>query len=163
MTHTPNYQLSQRMESDRIQRIDFNDDNTKIDAALADLKSSKAEKSVLNALSAAVAGNTAALAGKGNCQVRKIEYTGNGLYGSDNPTTWTFENCTPLLVTVANAPSNTILRMINGITNTQLTGSGAWATVNWSGNSVSWYGATASVQMNASGATYVMVAILLQN
>ncbi|MCI8678067.1 MAG: hypothetical protein HFF46_06995 [Lawsonibacter sp.] len=36
--HTPNYQLSQWERSDRIQMEDFNADNAKIDAALAQLQ-----------------------------------------------------------------------------------------------------------------------------
>ena len=37
MNHTPNYQLNQWEADDRVQRVDFNADNAKIDAALAGL------------------------------------------------------------------------------------------------------------------------------
>lgn len=39
--HTPNYQLSQWERSDRIQMEDFNSDNAKIDAALAELQANQ--------------------------------------------------------------------------------------------------------------------------
>ena len=57
MQHTTSHELSQWAETDRILREDFNSDNAKIEAALAD--------------------HAAALSRLGNC---KIEY------GSDTPT-----------------------------------------------------------------------------
>ena len=50
--YTPNYQLNQWEPEDKVVRTDFNEDNAKIDAALA----GKAEASTLEALSKTVAG-----------------------------------------------------------------------------------------------------------
>ena len=49
--HTTNYELSQWLSTDQVLRTDFNADNAKIDAALAD----KAEQADLDVLSATVA------------------------------------------------------------------------------------------------------------
>lgn len=175
MTYTPNYQLNQWIDSDRIRRVDFNSDNSKIDTALAGLENVKADKTALatlnstvtnlgqqlTTLSSTVASNSAALAKMGNCQARKITYTGNGLYGADNPTTFSFDDCTPLLVIVSQ--DVTSLRMFNGISATKVDGAVAWTRIQWTENSVSWYADNENLQMNSLGTTYHMVALLLQN
>ena len=56
--HTPNYNLCQWEPGDQVKRTDFNEDNTKIDAALKLLSASvsgKAEDSALSALAGTVA------------------------------------------------------------------------------------------------------------
>ena len=77
MNHTTNYQLSQWVKSDKVQMEDFNADNAKIDAAL-------------KAASDARAAMQTALNQKGNCSIGTFTYTGNGTYGSSNPTQVTF-------------------------------------------------------------------------
>ena len=83
--HTTNYDLNQWEGTDKVLRAEFNADNAKIDAALkanADAiaaeaaareagVSGKADQSALTALSQTVAG-------KGNCQMEWVTYTGNG-------------------------------------------------------------------------------------
>lgn len=70
--HTTNYQLSQWSRTDQVKMEDFNADNAKIDAALGQ----KAEQSAVAALAQTVEGHTSALAGKGNCRVETVTYTG---------------------------------------------------------------------------------------
>ena len=75
--YTTNYQLNQWEAADQVLRTDFNQDNQKIDAALAGLAAKNTE------LEGAVA---AAVAGAGNCQMELFTYTGTGAYGTENPT-----------------------------------------------------------------------------
>lgn len=72
-SYTDNYDLCQWEAADQVQRTDFNADNAKIDAALAELATGKADQSALNALSSTVS----TLSGK----VTRLtfgSYTGNG-------------------------------------------------------------------------------------
>ena len=73
--HTTNYDLNQWEGTDKVLRTDFNEDNSKIDAALKGL----ADKDT--ALEAMVAAATAAA---GNCEMELITYTGTGTYGNSN-------------------------------------------------------------------------------
>ena len=50
MTKTEHYQLNQWDPSDQVKRTDFNEDNAKIEAALAGLESSKADSADLDTL-----------------------------------------------------------------------------------------------------------------
>ena len=77
MTKTTNYQLPKWEKTDRIQMKDFNDMTATLDTALK-----------ANADAAAAA--SAAVALCGNCKIETSTYTGNGKYGSANPTTLTF-------------------------------------------------------------------------
>ena len=88
MEKTRNYQLNQWAAGDKVQRVDFNADNAKIDAAIkaVDAKAdTRAAQTALDALAATVSGHTSALAGKGNCQIAAGTYTGTGKYGSASP------------------------------------------------------------------------------
>lgn len=51
---TSNYQLNQWEPTDQVLRTDFNADNAKLDAAIAELESGKADQSALSALSSTV-------------------------------------------------------------------------------------------------------------
>ena len=53
--YTTNYQLNQWEPPDAVQRVDFNTDNAKLDAALAALDSGKADQTALTSLSNTVA------------------------------------------------------------------------------------------------------------
>ena len=77
MTKTTNYQLPKWEKTDRVQMKDFNDMTATLDTALK-----------ANADTAAAA--SAAVALCGNCKIETSTYTGNGKYGSANPTTLTF-------------------------------------------------------------------------
>ena len=77
MTKPANFQLTQWEKTDRSLMEEFNSDNEKIDTAL---------KANADAVSAAAA----ELENCGNCEIGLFTYTGNGKYGSANPTTITF-------------------------------------------------------------------------
>ena len=53
--HTEHYELSQWLSTDQVVRTDFNADNAKTDAALADLEANKADLTDLTALTQRVA------------------------------------------------------------------------------------------------------------
>ena len=75
---TTNYQLNQWEPTDAVQRVDFNADNAKLDAALnalSDQVAKKADEEDLTALSESVA---AVSAGMGNCDMELLTYTGGG-------------------------------------------------------------------------------------
>lgn len=91
--YTTNYQLNQWEPTDQVLRTDFNEDDAKIDAALADLAediSEKASQTALDALSSTVAGHTATLTSLGNCEIQVSCYVGTGTYGEENPTVINF-------------------------------------------------------------------------
>ena len=171
MDHTQNYQLNQWAESDRVMRVDFNADNIKIDAALAEMNASKADRTALTSLDAVVSSkadqiavtglgqqitelaasigaNSTALADKGNCEIFKASYIG------------TFAGGTPLFVVIVNDYHNVAIRMVNGVTQSQGTNISRWTFISWSGNTVSWYGENAGAQFNDTGIQYHMVALL---
>lgn len=54
--HTQHHRLCQWLPEDAVIRTDFNEDNTKLDAALHGLQTSKAEQTALSALQSTVAG-----------------------------------------------------------------------------------------------------------
>lgn len=81
--YTENYGLCQWEATDQVLRTDFNEDNTKIDAALKGLSEQN------TALEASVA---AAVVAAGNCEMELITYTGTGNYGEGKPTKVTFSS-----------------------------------------------------------------------
>ena len=164
-SQTPNYGLSQWSKSDRVQMEDFNADNAKIDAAIKAVEAlagGKADSSALDALSRTVSGHTAALAGKGNCQVYATSYTGTGKYGQGNQNSLTFP-ARPMVVFLG-APNGAWGALIQGQAqgcSTSVTGGGALFYITWSGNTVHWYNHMSdNGQMNSSGTTYHVVALL---
>ena len=89
---TTNYQLNQWEPTDAVQRVDFNADNAKLDAALnalSDQVAKKADEEDLTALSESVA---AVSAGMGNCDMELLTYTGTGAMGQSSPTRITFSS-----------------------------------------------------------------------
>ena len=68
--HTTNYQLCQWEATDKVSRTDFNEDNQKIDAAIAS---------------------------RGNCKIKMGSYVGTGTAGTDFPVTLEFD-IYPILV-----------------------------------------------------------------
>ena len=88
MQHTQNYQLSRWEKDDRIMMEDFNADNEKIDAALA----AKADAEDVTALGETVAAVAESIGSGGqNARIAWGSYTGNGKYGSGNPTSLSFD------------------------------------------------------------------------
>lgn len=139
MQKTENYQLNQWDKTDRIQMEDFNADNAKIDAALANIP-----------------------------KIAVGTYTGTGTYGSDGENTLTFD-FEPTLVVISRNIAETSAAgtlLIRGQTKNAGTGyvyqsnSALSLTVSWSGNTVSWYSAsTAARQLNSEDATYFYFAL----
>ena len=80
MQQTSHFQLSQWEGEDRILRENFNSDNAKVDAALAD--------------------HAAALAGCGNCRLWATTYVGTDECGPSHPNHLTFPNGMPLAALV---------------------------------------------------------------
>ena len=72
MKQTPRYQLCQWENMDRILMEDFNEDNRKIDTALAEVSTSAA------ASAATLAQHAEVLPKLGNCQLYSASYVGNG-------------------------------------------------------------------------------------
>ena len=74
--HTEHYSLSQWEAEDKVLRTDFNEDNARIDAALAGLE-----------------------ARKGNCRIEYRSYVGTGYSGPEHPTVITFSR-QPLFIII---------------------------------------------------------------
>jgi len=176
--YTPNYSLCQWQASDKVLRTEFNADNAKIDAALAEkapastvrslqstvsgLQTGKADKSALDSLSAVVSGHTASLGKKGNCVLYTTSYTGNGQYGSASATrTLTFPG-EPLLVAIAGERGFMLLLRGVGEAVAVFPTQGYTNNVTWNGSSVSWYSAASagSYMMNSGGTVYQVAALM---
>ena len=139
--HTPHYNLSQWERDDRILMEDFNEDNTKIDTALARLEETAAE-------------HAAALARRGNCQVYTTTYTGNGgssksLYFPGKPLLIVIMYYGGFFLTVQGVPRAAI----------HLGGTVEGIVPQWSGNSVSWPTPN-DHYFNTSSVSYTVVAFL---
>ena len=154
MTKTTNYQLPKWEKTDRIQMEDFNDMTATLDAALK-----------ANADAAAAASAAGALCG--NCKIETSTYTGNGKYGSANPTTLTFPK-KPTAVAVFGTYFFLLLTdkftedkapMIYYDSNTY------WDSVyfNWQDGTVRFYESSAVKQGNMSGFTYQVIALYAQD
>ena len=183
---TTNYQLNQWEPTDAVQRVEFNQDNAKIDAALKSLSDQvvqKANQSALNTLISAVNQKAdastvsslssllnseisqrqetdnnfqAALTLKGNCQIYYGTYIGDG----KSSRTLTFER-RPLLVLIQGG--NLICRAIQGNqymmcrTNGQ---GGTTCPAIWTENSLKFNGASDDYAPNSQGGTYYLVTLM---
>ena len=176
--HTEHFSLNQWQGDDQVLRTDFNEDNAKIDSALKDLAAAQAEKAdqtALDALAAEVAkkATTAALEAV-RAAVPKIAvgtYTGTGTYGDSKPCTLDLTQTIgrePQLVLVRRQtdPSGRTkcLTLIRGAAaadcyNAHDILSDTTNRITWTGKRVSWYGESASVQMNESGVLYTYFAL----
>ena len=168
MTQTTNYQLNQWEATDQVQRVDFNADNAKIDAALAGLESGKAAASAVTALQAAVAqkADASALAalqtavnGKGNCRIVTGTYTGTGTYGSRNRTKLTLGFC-PKLLFIGYGTDLGIFVSGNGTARN--VGCGRSLYVTWLDDGLEWYAddnTSQFVQLNIENMIYHYVAL----
>ena len=167
---TTNYELNQWLSADQVLRTDFNADNAKLDAALADLEadvSEKASQTALDALSSTVAGHTAAIAALGNCQIVFGTYTGTGTAGSAAPNTLTFSH-KPVLVTLrqryydnGDSTCPLLVRDSNYFYGYESVANSR-NEVTWGATSVSWYspGERANYQYNTQDVQYVYVVLL---
>lgn len=143
-SYTENYQLSQWEAEDRVQRTDFNSDNVKIDAALA-------QKANLSALT-------------GLAKIATGSYTGTGEYGKNHPNTLTFPFKPQLVLIVSVMATNAADYMIavQGQTHccTFNTNGSGYSFCTWSGNRFSWYSTDhAGAQFNNSDQELLYVAI----
>ena len=155
LQQTSNYQLNQWDAEDRIQREDFNGDNSKIDAALAGEKAAR---------ETAVTALTAAVAKCGNCRIVYGSYGGNDQYGSSNQNTLTFDG-TPLFIVLSGRYHFYSVKgsqYAQTICSTSLSPTTLFMT--WDSQSVSWYTSeSADKQLNLSDETYFYIALLAVN
>ena len=140
MNQTEQYQLNQWDKSDRIMMEDFNADNAKIEAALAE------HEEILSAVPKL-----------GNCQLYYETYVGNG--GLSMSRTFPHK---PMIIFINEADGSHSHRFIRGCTasvcscgNTQF-----YPELTWSGNTVSWFSGRATESLNYSGYTYYLVALM---
>lgn len=174
---TENYELNQWLATDQVLRTDFNADNAKLDAALADLAedvSEKASQTALDALSSTVAGHTAALALTGNIQLHITTYVGTGTDGSDTPNMLTFQSA-PFLVVITGGEENswgviaqkTGIMLRGGHLFTPQVSGGTSCPTTWAadGKSVTWFAPNsgAAGQFNYSETTYTVYTFLLMD
>ena len=172
---TENYGLNQWLATDQVMRTDFNADNAKIDAALAGLSETAAEKadqSALNALTEQLA-QKADVSALNQVQVSIPKlvtgtYVGTGDYGEDHPNSLDFSSGLgrpPMLVIIRPEEGSYVgLILVRGMTesdnhftNSYLTG--ASNTVQWIGNKIIWYAGNATGQLDYYGVTYRYFAI----
>ena len=132
--YTKNYNLCQWEPTDAVQRVEFNADNAKLDAALAGLSESR------------------------NCQIYTTTYTGTGSGGR----TLTFPR-KPILVFVmggivtfmAAMQGSSYIYLRYGISVSE-------SSATWSGNTLTWSQSedSAPLSANIAGETYHVVALL---
>ena len=162
---TEHYESNQWLATDQVLRTDFNADNAKIDAALNTLAgqvSGKADGEAFQALSGTVAGHTAAIAQLGNCEIDLFTYTGNGQYGSGNPTYISFSRSPMFFLIIGGDCFAFGSKSFNRLF-LNLSSNNASAVTTWSGNRVAFTQGAASWQMNQSGTTYYVVALYDKN
>ena len=160
--HTEHYQLCLWEEDDPVQRTDFNEDNEKIEQALAELETDKAEQTALSAL----VGQVTALE-QGRLRYKFDSYIGTGEVGAAHPNRLEFD-FKPLVVIVADTvnweyggipwvngkPYGHLLLSFNG---------GSYVDLKWEDRAIQFYaglnGSTAIHQLNISGRTYKYFAL----
>lgn len=176
---TEHYQLSLWEAADQVLRTDFNTDNAKVDAALADLAeevSSKADQVALETLAGQVE-QKADLVSMSAVDSRALRwalgsYVGTGTYGSDSPNQLDFSKTlgrAPVFLLVRKESDNSttkspVLAAVRGVKYCSVYPSlintgGATCSMTWSGTSVQWYGSAAVQQMNEEGDKYFYLAI----
>ena len=147
MQQTSHYQLNQWDAEDRIQRTDFNSDNAKVDAVLAEQAADLSAQAVK-------------LAKCGNCEIYTTSYTGNGNYDESSPNSITFPKY-PVFVVIIDNTDGSMMLAVQGASATYSRASGAgFVTVAWSGNTMSWYATSNSSQMNEYGHLFTVVAMM---
>ena len=160
MGKTANYGLPKWEKSDFIKMDDFNAAFGKIDETLkanADAVAAKAEAETVTAIAQALG------SGGQNCRIAWGSYTGNGKYGSANPTSLTFD-FKPMVVFITSDDHarNNLGQMIRPSSYGSACSGGA-IRLTWSDHGVSWYTTEAvnanSHQNNSNDYTYQYLAI----
>ena len=159
---TEYYELNQWLPTDQVLRTDFNADNAKIDAALAD----KAEAATVEALSSTVAGHTTQLRKLGNCQIEYFTYVGNGANGNENPRSIVFPRA-PLLFFIRSEDGigmgsrlhTGLTAAFQGTTN----GSVGMLPLTWSGNTAYLTSWDTALDFNRNGDTYHVFAFYAED
>jgi len=142
MNQTEHLKLALWDRADRILVEDFNQDNGKIDSA--------------------VAAQAAALALLGNCQIELLSYTGSGTKGAANPTRVAFPR-KPLAFVIIGNQSLLLAAEAQGVAVTYHNMAASTLlthhTLTWSGSTVSFWASDEPRQMNNSGERYVVAAL----
>ena len=167
--YTTNYQLNQWEPADAVQRVEFNQDNAKVDAALKTLSNQviqKAEQSALNTLISSVnqkadastvsslssllnseisqrqeadSSLQSALTLKGNCQFYTTSYVGKGRFGPSQRSSLTFPN-QPYIVFIYDPDDRFMIHFRSFPCCLSLDGSQlSMGTTSWQDNGVRWY------------------------
>ena len=176
---TANYDLNQWLSTDQVLRTDFNADNAKLDAALADLAkevSSKADQTDVTALAGQME-QKADSASVNTLDGRALRwalgsYVGTGTYGSDSPNQLDFSKTlgrAPVFLLVRKESDNSttkspVLAAVRGVKYCSVYPSlintgGATCSMTWSNAKVTWYGSAETQQMNEEGDKYFYLAI----
>ena len=135
-SQTTNYSLNQWTAEDPVLREEFNQDNAKIDAALA---------------------------AAGNCHLLQGTYVGTGTVGKDYPSSITFGGEAALVIIMGGKYHVIFVR---GSTQAEAYsyGSDRQYVVSWTSTGVSWYNVNSTQspesQMNGEGITYYYVVLL---
>ena len=176
---TTNYQLNQWEPTDAVQRVDFNADNAKVDAALKSLSdqvvqkanqsalntvisavNQKADAATVSSLSQTVAGHTAAIAKLGNCQIYYTTYVGDGTGGESAPTTVNFPH-KPLLAAITDQDGLCVIAIRGSELAYRRFSGTAYLNLEWGDKSLSWWHPNGEAyQLNRNGTTYYVVAFL---
>ena len=177
MNRTANYNLCQFEAGDQVQRTDFNEDNAKIDAAIAAEASARQSgdsslSSRISSLSSTVSGKASQsalntlknqVAKLGNCQIHCFTYTGTGQFGASNPTQVTFTK-KPLFFYIAALDGFATGSGHNPIVRVQVGSNAAQSDATWSGSRLSFFSHNnAGFQLNMNGRTYYVTAFYAQD
>lgn len=140
MEQTSNYQLNQWAESDRILRTDFNSDNAKIDAALAELGAFRLESGTY--------------VGTGGITGGPLTFSKPPVVAMVRPSTGA-----DILLLFGGNPGGIYIRALSSTTS-QI----GQIKVTWSENTVTWYKYYTEISddssMNKSGVTYHYLALV---
>ena len=139
--YTTNYQLSQWEAGDQVLRTEFNQDNQKIDTALAGLDSrTEALETSLSEL--------------GNCRIVCTSYVGTGTSGFNGQAGLTFDE-EPRVIIIINTDGNALF-LYNGMGIASFQGEDIY--VSWHPTSVSWYSDVGAI-LNGLNISYPVIFI----
>ena len=182
---TSSYGLSQWEATDAVQRLEFNADNAKVDAALKSLSdqvvqkanqsalntvisavNQKADAATVSSLSQTVAGLSGQVAACGNCKIEHFSYTGTGTSGSKNPTRITFSR-PPLFFWLLGGQSTSSYWAFGSkmfpLIYVDFSSNNMSYTATWSGSQISFHSEQADWQLNESGTIYYVFALFAED
>ena len=162
--YTEHYDLCQWEATDAVQRVEFNADNAKVDAALDALAGQVAEKADGDDLAALSETVAEVSAGMGNCQMELFTYTGTGTCGAGYPTMVQFSHL-PELFFIGGSESLMLGR--GGVNQVMLIARNLFSETfiseeehSWSGNHLSLvHSENERYQMNLQGVVYWVVGL----